>query len=378
MFKTCTVAPRRAQVLARLALAFNLSVGLAVAEEAEADTETASAEDAGSESARAPAVDETELATARLHFANGVELLQSSPPNYQDAYRQFQLALEKSGGSWKVRGNLGLCALKLERDGEALVHYSEYLEKGGEEVDPQERSHIERELLLLKGNLTTVMVESSDPEARISVTRQGSTSPTQLYTLEEGKAALGLRSGSFTIVAKSGEKRLEWSAVLSAGETSTHVFDFDAAEAEEAVSAPETTATPEEGQKSKPSTLRLIGFGTAGAGVAALGGGLIVGILSQSKEKTALEDCISDVCPEATEGDLDSAKSMATVANILLISGGVLAATGVTLIIVGGNEPSGETAHMSWTGRPKTTPARLSLSPMAALAGGGLLASGHF
>ena len=32
------------------------------------------------------------LAEARLHFSNGVELLQSSPPNYQDAFPQFLAA----------------------------------------------------------------------------------------------------------------------------------------------------------------------------------------------------------------------------------------------------------------------------------------------
>ncbi len=360
----------RALVFARLTLAFSLSVGAALAQEtADSGEGTAETEDAG------PAVDEGELATARLHFANGVELLQSDPPNYQDAYRQFQLALEKSGGSWKVRGNLGLCALKLERDGEALVHYGEYLDKGGDEIDPQERSHIERELLLIKGNLTTVKLEASDPEARVSVTRQGSTSPTQLYELEGGKAQLGLRSGSFTIVAKSGEKRLEWSTVLSAGEETSYVFDFNqqATKAESKDPAKSATET-----SSKPSTLRIVGFITAGTGVAVLGGGLIAGILSQSKEKSALENCIGEVCTEASEGDFDSAKSLATVANILLISGGVLAATGVTFIIVGGNKPAGETASLTWGPTKQAAAPRLKLSPMAALAGGGVLASGHF
>src|ERR1041384_2551839 len=61
---------------------------------------------------------------AKLYFKNGVELIQQSPPNYQDAYYQFKLAYEKSG-SWKVLGNLGLCALKLERDGEALPAYTD-------------------------------------------------------------------------------------------------------------------------------------------------------------------------------------------------------------------------------------------------------------
>jgi len=56
---------------------------------------------------------------AKLYFQNGVELVQNQPPNYQDAYYQFKLAWDRSH-SWKVLGNWGLCALKLERDGEAI------------------------------------------------------------------------------------------------------------------------------------------------------------------------------------------------------------------------------------------------------------------
>ena len=66
---------------------------------------------------------------AKLYFQNGVELIQNQPPNYQDAYYQFKLAWDRSH-SWKVLGNWGLCALKLERDGEAIWAYSEYLKKG--------------------------------------------------------------------------------------------------------------------------------------------------------------------------------------------------------------------------------------------------------
>ena len=72
---------------------------------------------------------------AKLYFKNGVELIQSQPPNYQDAYYQFKLAWEKSK-SWKVLSNWGVCALKLERDGEAIWAYTEYLKQ--KEIDPDD------------------------------------------------------------------------------------------------------------------------------------------------------------------------------------------------------------------------------------------------
>ena len=70
-------------------------------------------------------------AAAKRYFQNGVDLITGSQPNYQDAYYQFQLAYQESSKSWKVLGNLGLCALKLERDQEAASYYEQYLKKGG-------------------------------------------------------------------------------------------------------------------------------------------------------------------------------------------------------------------------------------------------------
>ena len=98
---------------------------------------------------------------AQGYFRNGVELLQADTPNYQDAYYQFKLAYEKSN-SWKVLGNLGLCALKLERDGEALAYYDDYLKLGGRNVDRAEREAIERDLLLARGNGATVEFTASE------------------------------------------------------------------------------------------------------------------------------------------------------------------------------------------------------------------------
>lgn len=348
------------------ALAIFASATNGFADEAPA-AETATPE-AGSTDSNDPSAEDQK--TARLHFGNGVELISASTPNYQDAYRQFELAYEKSGGNWKVLGNLGLCALKLERDGEALAFYQEYLEKGGDEVDESERKAIERELLLIKGNMATVKIESSIPDARISVKRQGSSVPTQRYSLQDGSAELGLRSGSLTITAKAGDKTLEWTAVLSPEESAAHVFDFSA-QPEATATAPAAATQPSPAEADAgggPSTLRLAGYITTGVGVLTLGGGAVLGALSQSKESKAQESCIGDVCQESAQTEFDSASNMASTANILFISGGVLTAAGVTLIVVGGEK----------NGEKDMSTAHLALSPAPVFGGGGFLATGRF
>lgn len=312
---------------------------------------------------------EEALEVARLHFKNGVELLQSDPPNYQDAYYQFQLALEKSGRSWKVRGNLGFCALKLERDGEALDHYGEYLRAGGDAIDPEERKAIVSELLLLQGNLATVTITSSDPTAQITVERTGSTAPIQAYQLKEGKAKLGLRAGDFTITAKSGNEKRDWKQVLTPGRSAEFHFDFEANDAAADASAtterPQPDEPPEVNRVESSSPLRLVGYATASAGVLALGGGVVTGLLAKSNESKAKEDCLGKVCPSSGEAKKNSAETLATTANVLFIAGGVLAATGVTLVVLGGAEQSKDTA-------------RLEFSPGIGPQGGAVFARGTF
>lgn len=312
-----------------------------------AHAETKAETKAAATTTAAPAVstgDDKTLAEARLHFENGLSLLQASPPNYQDAHQQFLLAYEKSGKRWSVLGNLALCALNLERDGEALAYYEAYLEQGGTEIDPDERAAIEREVLLIKGNMATVDLTSSEPGTRVSVRREGSSAPAQLYSVGADGAKLGLRAGQLQITATAGDKTETWSVVLSAGDAKSHAFAFAPPPAAATTSA-STPATPQPEPDRGPSPVRTAGFITGGVGVAALIGGVVTGIMTTQKDSDARAQCIGDICPEAAEADFQAAADMALVTNILLIGGGVLTATGVTLVIVGGKKPSRETAR---------------------------------
>src|SRR6476646_5802305 len=95
-------------------------------------------------SVAAHAADPARDAEGRKAFSAGVILLQDPDgAKYDEALVQFRRAYELVG-SWKVLGNLGLCALKLERDGEAIDAYEKYLASGGKDIDAQERAQVER------------------------------------------------------------------------------------------------------------------------------------------------------------------------------------------------------------------------------------------
>jgi hypothetical protein len=85
---------------------------------------------------------------ARAHFVAGVRLLQDpAGPRYEDAYEEFKAAYATSP-SPSMLGNIGLCAMKLERDEEAMRAYESYLEQA--HIDAAERTQIETDLGTLR------------------------------------------------------------------------------------------------------------------------------------------------------------------------------------------------------------------------------------
>ncbi|MGC4091199.1 MAG: hypothetical protein QM756_25645 [Polyangiaceae bacterium] len=314
-------------------------------------------------------------AEARAYFKNGVELLQSEPPNYQDAYYQFKLAYEKSK-SWKVLGNLGLCALKLERDGESLGYYDEYLRQGGKQIIKEERESIERDVLLLKGNGATLELSSPTQNVKIQDARTGSTVAPQTYALGAGKASLFLRAGAHHLTATTAEgKSLSWDVSLEPGGSASHDFDFDAPPAAAAApeKAPEAPAPlaqrvePAPAPSSGPNVVRTAGFITLGVGALALGSGIITGIMERGKESDFKAKCENKVCDPSAASLKDEAATLATTTNILLIGGGVVAAAGLGMVIFGHPPANSEQPSAS-----------AKIVPLVWSHGGGVFASGAF
>lgn len=320
---------------------------------------------------------------ARAYFQNGVELLTETPPNYQDAYYQFKLAYEKSGKNWKVLGNLGLCAMKLERDAEAIAYYSEYIEKGASDLQEEETRQIKRDLLLLKGNLAQVEIDSEVADLELSAARVGSSAPAQIHKLSGGKLALSLRAGTQKITANRDGKPQVWEVTLAPGDVKTHTFSFAAEEgAVSPSSAPQRGASASSSEQAAKQgggmgPLRIAGIATTGVGVGALIAGGIFG-LSATKQEGKARDQADDpnvcresgagdtVCANSAEGAFDKARNSALLSNIFFIGGGVLATAGVTMIILGGKSEPDESA------------ATLQLSPAVLPLGGGLSALGRF
>jgi hypothetical protein len=100
-----------------------------------------------------------------------------------------------------------------------------------------------------------------------------------------------------------------------------------------------------------------------GVGAAALIGGTVTGGMTLSKSDELDEKCDKDtLCPTKYKDLQDQAKTLALATNILIPVGGVLAATGVVLLILG--RPSKEKSlngEARMTLLPEVGPGRMGL-----------------
>ncbi len=262
----------------------------------------------GLSTSRARAADVAISEEARTHFAAGVALLQDpKAPRYEEAYREFKAAYAASP-SYKILGNLGLCAMKIERDAEAIDAYEKYLKEAGPELTQPERDQAARDLLTLKAGVVTVTVSSDPPGASIEDVRtpiEGN-DVRNAYGQATNALTLGLRRGHHVITARlDGYLDQRWEFEASGTTLPPHVFTMvkpalPAAPVETTASRPLPTAAWVSGGVT-------LGLATAGVvfGIAALqahsdynaaNDGLHVSEAQSDKNRGQTLNVIADAC----------------------------------------------------------------------------------
>ncbi|MEY4575690.1 MAG: hypothetical protein RL701_393, partial [Pseudomonadota bacterium] len=101
-------------------------------------------------------------------------------------------------------------------------------------------------------------------------------------------------------------------------------------------------------RSSSGSTVRTLGIVSLTVGVASLAAFGVTGVLALSERGKLDDHCQDSRCPAQYESDIDRYNTLRTVSTVTLISGGVLAALGVTLLLAqpSGHADSGQQAKL--------------------------------
>lgn len=262
---------------------------------------------------------------ARLHFKAGVAHLQDPEgTNVEEAYREFKAAYAISA-SPKILGNIGFCAMKLERDGEAIEAYTRYL-RDVQDIDAEERAQIERDLQTLTTGVARVAIDVDVMDARIVDVRVPTRGDrvTNSYGPVHGRLEIGERPGDHQLTVKAdGFEDATWEFEARAGHKETHSFAMKKRE------APVVVAPPASAKRESPSILPVVVMGVGGAMLLT---GAITGVVALSKTSTISKACPGDTCPGTFDlaSARSSAKTFVTVTDVLLIGGAVVGGAGLT------------------------------------------------
>lgn len=213
---------------------------------------------------------------ARREFAAGVGLLED--PNgarYREAYEAFHRAYASSP-SPKILSNIGLCAMMLERDGEAIEAYERYLREVPD-VDPRERDKIRRDLNTLRAGATrlTITVEPRDATVIDTRTPPSGSPVVNRYEVKNGVLETFIRAGNHRIEVQAPQRETaSWSFEVEPGGRHERKFALRAKGAATPVPLPGPAPSPSPAP-SPDSPSR--GISAATIAVIAITGALVVG-----------------------------------------------------------------------------------------------------
>ncbi len=283
---------------------------------------------------------------AKASFEEAKQLY--SQEKFPEAADAFRRAYELKP-SWKLLYNIGQSEAAARRYGLALEAFEKYLAESGDEVTEERQKEVREEVKRLREIVGALDVDVP-PDSIVVVNG-----------VERGKAPL---SGYLMVAAGvdhhvmvdlDGASIIDRTVRVSGGQVMT-VARKD---------------IPQENAEPASSPLKTIGWIAVGVGAAVLAGGAVTGGMSLSKNNELKDSCTSGSCPSGVDPDIEESRDkLALMTDILIPVGGVLAATGIVLLIVNAakkEQPEEETS-METAVLPFAIPQ----------GGGGLMIEGRF
>ncbi len=289
--------------------------------------------------------DQPSTADALQHIRSGNDAFDEG--DYETAYEHY-LAAHDILPEQAIRYRLGQSAMRMGQVRNAIYHFEAFLQ---ESEDEDRLARVQEWLPELRANIPAIVTVTTRPEgaAIFSIT-------------EEEEVGLGRSPGEFEVAP--GTIRLE----ARAPNYETDTFEATAEPGEEltwgTVLTPRDAPPVEDGEG--PSTLTIAGWTSTGLGVALLATGGAFSFLQM--QSTNLVNEYDKQADGASRGELEAFRSDAEtyhgIARISYVAGGVLAATGIGLLVYEGMQDDSD--------------ARVSLSVGLTPDGGALTLGGRF
>lgn len=284
--------------------------------------------------------------------------------------RKFAEACDKLAESHKLSPSvkaLGLLGACHEEQGRIATAYGEYLDTAerARKLGDSREAFARKRAAALKATLPVVHIEVMSPAPGLAITQNGEVIP------EGALAESYVDPGPVEIVAKAPGKKAWRTEVTAAARARISVMIPELApEVSEPLTAPPTEPPPGPVSAGMPR-IRLAGFITGGAGLAvlALGSGVGLAAIGQTKASKADGHCDKDNNCDAKGAELrNDARSKAGVSTALFVVGSAAVVTGVVLLLL----PTRESKSRAAAARP------LRVMVAGDTGGGGVTVLGSF
>jgi hypothetical protein len=252
---------------------------------------------------------------ARVQFMLGLELYEQG--DFEQAVVAFETA-NKLNPSYKILFNIAQTENELKHYARAIEAYRAYLAGGGEDISTERRTQVDKEIARLEplvGEIELV-TELRGAVVLVDGERRGTT------PLEQ---AIVVDLGDHEVVVKRGAAEVHRERVRVGGGLRVRL---------ELEAVQDGPADPGRGEGPASARGRVWTWVALGVGAAAGIGAGITGGLASAKAGDLESSCPDKVCAEEDRETLDSARTLATVTDVLIGVAAVGAAAAVVLFFV--------------------------------------------
>ncbi len=284
----------------------------------------------------APSAAQNAQGAAEALFKEAVTLAKKG--DFATAVDKFQASYQMDPAPGTLLG-LAMAEEKLGRVAAALAHYRDLLAIAAKAQDGRRKTAAEAGIRRVEPKVARVVLSSEQPlPADAQITLDGAALPVAAIGSE-----LPVDPGERMIRVTTRDGEFSEKVTLAAGATEKIVITLKSiapvTPVAASASAPKVETEPPVVVAETPAGsrgLRTTGLVVGGVGVVAAGIGTWLWVKSGKTFDEVESACPDHRCSPDQQGKVDDGKQQESLGRIALIAGGVLAATGVTLFVLGG------------------------------------------